>query len=61
MEEYSFPYYEPTDIKLKNKIGEGGTGKVYNGTLTIFDDTVDCIVKKVSSDNYDEYHKHSSR
>ena len=46
------------NIKLKNKIGEGGTGKVYNGTLTIFDDTVDCIVKKVSSDNYDEFHKH---
>ena len=58
MEEYSFPYYEPKDIKVKNKIGEGGTGKVYNGTLTIFDDTVDCIIKKVSSDNYDEFHKH---
>ena len=57
MEEYSFPYYEPEDIKLKNNIGEGGTGKVYNGTLTIFGDTIDCIVKQVSSDNYDEYHR----
>jgi serine/threonine protein kinase len=54
MEEYSFPYYEPKDIKLKNNIGEGGTGTVYKGTLTIFDDTIDCIVKQVSSDNYDE-------
>tara|TARA_Y100000768_G_scaffold373731_1_gene342687 strand:- start:3318 stop:4280 length:963 start_codon:yes stop_codon:yes gene_type:complete len=57
MEEYSFPYYEPEDIKLKDNIGEGGTGKVYNGTLTIFGDTIDCIVKQVSSDNYDEYHR----
>ena len=56
MEEYSFPYYEPDNIELKNKIGEGGTGKVYTGNLTIFDDTVDCIIKKVSSNNYDEYH-----
>ena len=56
MEEYSFPYYEPDNIELKNKIGEGGTGKVYTGNLTIFDDTVDCIIKKVSSTNYDEYH-----
>ena len=54
MEEYSFPYYEPEDIKLKDNIGEGGTGKVYNGTLTIFGDTIDSIVKQVSSDNYDE-------
>ena len=57
MEEYSFPYYEPENIELKNKIGEGGTSKVYNGTLTIFGDTIDCIVKQVSSDNYDEYHR----
>ena len=43
MEEYSFPYYEPTDIKLKNKIGEGGTGKVYNGAEALEKSLVDEI------------------
>ena len=57
MEEYSFPYYEQKDIKLMNIIGEGGTGTVYTGTLTILDDTLDCVIKVVNSEEYDKRHR----
>jgi len=64
MEEYSFPLYEPSKITLQKKLGSGGTGTVYLGTLNLGTlnlgtiHTKECVVKKVSSNNYDEHHKY---
>ena len=54
---YDFPYFDKGDICLKHKIGSGGTGNVYDGTLKLLDSTINCVIKKVSSDNYDENHR----
>jgi serine/threonine protein kinase len=53
MEDYSFTLYESSEITLQKKIGSGGTGTVYLGTLH----NKECVVKKVSSIDYDEHHK----
>ena len=53
MKDYSFPLYEERDIKLHRKLGTGGTGTAYLGTLH----NKECVVKKVSSIDYDEHHK----
>ena len=52
MEEYSFPFYGKKHINVKQRLGSGAIGSVYKGELTIFGDTIDCVIKKVSSDNY---------
>lgn len=54
MFDLSFPFYSKSQIKLQHRIGAGYVGEVYLGSLTIDDETTDCVVKKVSSDNYDE-------
>jgi serine/threonine protein kinase len=54
MEDYSFPLYEGRDIKLHRKLGTGGTGTAYLGTLH----NKECVIKQVSSIDYDEHHKH---
>ena len=53
MFDLSFPFYNKSQIKLQHRIGAGYIGEVYLGSLTIDDETTDCVVKKVSSDNYD--------
>ena len=58
MEDYSFTLYESSNITLQNKIGSGGTGTVYLGTLNLGTlHKKECVVKKVSSTDYDEHHK----
>jgi len=48
MEEYSFTYFEPENMTIKRKIGSGGSGEVYVGTLNVMGDIMDCVFKKVS-------------
>jgi len=55
MLEYSFPFYKHTDIQLKDRLGRGGTGSVYSGKLNICDGPIDCVIKKVCSNYYDDY------
>jgi serine/threonine protein kinase len=57
MEDYSFPYYDPANLTLKRYLGSGGTGKVYTGTLKVYGDVIKCIVKQISSDDYDRHHE----
>jgi serine/threonine protein kinase len=54
MLDLSFPYYDISDIQLDYRIGSGSIGDVYKGTLTLDEDTADCVVKKVSSDTYEK-------
>jgi len=49
MEEYSFTYFEPEHMTIKRKIGSGGSGEVYVGTLNVMGDVIDCVFKKVSN------------
>jgi len=58
MVSYSFPFYEAKDIKVMSKLGEGGTGTVYSGELTVEGDKANCIIKQVSSKDYDTNHKY---
>jgi len=57
MLEYSFSFYEHTDIQLKERLGTGGTGSVYSGELTTCDDRIDCVIKKVCSNYYDDHNQ----
>jgi len=57
MLEYSFPFYEHTSIQLKDRLGAGGTGSVYSGELTICDESIDCVIKKVCSNYYDDHNQ----
>jgi len=52
MIELSFPYYEINEFKLKDRLGAGYIGEVFTGELKLFDDSIDCIIKKLSSVNY---------
>jgi len=54
MLDMSFPYYEKKQIKLHHRIGAGYVGEVYLGSLTVDEETTNCVVKKVSSGNYDK-------
>ena len=54
MLDLSFPFYKREDVKLTQRLGAGYTGEVYSGELTIFDDMIDCVVKKVCSSNYEK-------
>ena len=52
MFELSFPYHKRKDFQILNRIGSGYVGEVFSGKLKLFDETIDCVVKKVSSSNY---------
>ena len=53
MRDISFPFYNKSHIKLQHIIGEGYIGKVYSGSLTVDSETIPCVIKQVSSANYD--------
>jgi len=54
MSDLSFPSYEVKDVELKTLLGAGYTGEVYSGNVTIHDDTIDCVIKKLCRSTYGE-------
>ena len=58
MLELGFPYYEKEEFTMKHKIGSGACGTVFSGQIKLLDDSIDCIIKQVQSDNYNDDAKH---
>ena len=58
MLELGFPYYEKEEFTIKHKIGSGACGIVFSGQIKLLDDSIDCIIKQVKSDNYKDDAKH---
>lgn len=52
MIDYSFPHYEMSEFTIKNKLGSGASGTVYQGELKVLDESIGCIIKQYSSYNY---------
>ena len=48
----SFPFYPRKDFTLHTRIGSGFIGEVFSGVVDVYGDKVNCVVKKVSSDDY---------
>ncbi len=53
MFEMSFPYYESKTIEFHKRLGSGHTGDVYSGKLSIGEFTKECVIKRLSSSNYE--------
>lgn len=53
MDILNFSYFERHDLTLKKLLGSGYIGEVYQGSINIMDDTIPCVIKKVSSKSYD--------
>ena len=52
MLDHSFPFYPRKDFTLHHRLGSGYIGEVFSGILDVYGDKIDCVVKKVSSDDY---------
>lgn len=55
IQDLGITFFKEEDISLGQKIGKGGTGTVYKGSLKYNeDDIIDVVAKKYSSNNYYE-------
>ena len=54
MLDLGFPHYEKEEFTMKHKIGSGACGTVFSGQIKLLDDSIDCIIKQVQSDNYND-------
>jgi len=54
MLDLSFPFFIRKDFTIQHRLGSGYIGEVFSGILDIHGDKIDCVIKKVSSDDYDK-------
>ena len=52
MLDLSFPFYNRKDFTIQHRLGSGYIGEVFSGVLDIYGDEIDCVIKKVSSNDY---------
>ena len=60
MESFDFTHFDKSKLTIDKRISSGYIGEVYEGTLELFDEKEPVIIKKLTSDNYnngvnDEY------
>ena len=52
MDDLEFSYYERADIRLDKLLGSGYIGEVYEGCLTVLNEDIPIIIKKLHSSSY---------